>query len=463
MPRPNPNSVNDDQQASPWDSAAEQAVLGAILLDNAAIVPAVAVLEPAMFYCEKHRLIFAGMRQLHSSGRPVDPVTLRDVLDGNLDRAGGMEYLGTLIDQVPFAANVQHHAKIVHEHAARRRLIAVSRAVIDGAYQHRPPAELVQQLTALPPDVVGPADLHLYSAADLLEQPDLLKPPEPIVPRLAYRGRVSMLAAREKLGKSTLLTAGAAAVTWGGAFLGEATTPGVVLWVTADLEAESDILARVQRFGADPTRWHILRPDRTPDLASLTAAIARVAPVLVIIDTLAAWATVSDPFSSAEWLPVLLPLRRLAHDHALAIALAHHATKAENGGYRDSTAIGANVDLILEMHPDGEGGRRKVRTRGRWPATDFTVDLVGNTYHLLTEGTLSFEAQVLAFIQQHPRCTTTDVRASLQARTEDVQAALVRLGANHAVTDVSATRHHHAWVASGSPEPTREPGEEPPW
>src|SRR5256886_6717579 len=82
----------------PWSNEAEQAVLGAMLLDQDAALKAAEVLDDAMFYREGHRLLFRAMLALTERGDVIDPVTLRDELmrRGDLDRAGGMEYLGGL-------------------------------------------------------------------------------------------------------------------------------------------------------------------------------------------------------------------------------------------------------------------------------------------------------------------------------------------------------------------------------
>src|ERR1044072_5749590 len=123
----------------PWSNEAEQAVLGAMLLDQDAALKAAEVLDDAMFYREGHRLVFLGMVALIERGDVIDPVTLRDELlrRGDLDRAGGMEYLGGLIDVVPTAANVEYHAKIVRDKTVLRRLTEAATAIIQDAYDGR--------------------------------------------------------------------------------------------------------------------------------------------------------------------------------------------------------------------------------------------------------------------------------------------------------------------------------------
>src|SRR5439155_8742750 len=124
-----------------------------------------------------------------------------------------------------------------------------------------------------------------------------------------------LIVGREKLsGKSTFVTAGAAAVTRGAEFLGERCLEGDVLWVSADQELAREIVQRAQRFKAEPARFHILWP--RDSYADLMASLDRLYPfpVLVVIDTLANFARVEDPHSSAEWPNVLMPLVRVARD-----------------------------------------------------------------------------------------------------------------------------------------------------
>src|SRR6267154_132480 len=124
---------------APWSNEAEQAVLGAMLLDQDAALKAAEFLDDTMFYREGHRLLFRAMIALTERGDVIDPVTLRDELArrGDLDRAGGIEYVSTLIDVVPTAANVEYHARIVRDKAVLRRLIEGATAIIQDAYEGR--------------------------------------------------------------------------------------------------------------------------------------------------------------------------------------------------------------------------------------------------------------------------------------------------------------------------------------
>lgn len=120
----------------PYSEDAEQAVLSAILLDNDALVKAMPVVTPEMFYREAHRRIFRAMMDLSTEGSIIDPLTLSTKLDsrGELEASGGKDYIGHVMDAVPTAANVAFHARIISEHAQRRRLIEMGSRLMENAY-----------------------------------------------------------------------------------------------------------------------------------------------------------------------------------------------------------------------------------------------------------------------------------------------------------------------------------------
>ena len=120
----------------PYSEDAEQAVLSAMLIDQDAVLRAVEHVDDTMFYAERHRRIFRGMVTIAERGGVVDPLTLSEELSrkGELDAAGGKEYIGFLVDAVPTAANIEYHAAIVREKAILRRLIEVSTAIVAEAF-----------------------------------------------------------------------------------------------------------------------------------------------------------------------------------------------------------------------------------------------------------------------------------------------------------------------------------------
>jgi replicative DNA helicase len=119
----------------PHNLDAERSVLGAILLDNQAINPAAETLTPEDFYGEAHRLIFEAMVALSEDNSPIDAVTLAEQLrrGDHIERAGGDQYLSSLVDGLPRALNIGQYARIVKDKSSLRNLIASANAIINSA------------------------------------------------------------------------------------------------------------------------------------------------------------------------------------------------------------------------------------------------------------------------------------------------------------------------------------------
>ncbi|MBC8089937.1 MAG: replicative DNA helicase [Phycisphaerae bacterium] len=134
-----PNSSARDpykDRRPPWSEEAEQAVLGAMLLDADAFMRAAEHVDDTMFYLEGHRRLYRAMFAITERNSAVDTVTLGNELEkrGELESSGGREYLSYLLDAVPTSANVEYHAKIVKEKALLRRLIEVSTETVGDAF-----------------------------------------------------------------------------------------------------------------------------------------------------------------------------------------------------------------------------------------------------------------------------------------------------------------------------------------
>ena len=103
----------------PQDQAAEQSVLGGMMLSKDAIADVLEKLRPGDFYRPAHQSIYDAVLDLYGRGEPADAVTVSAELDrrGLLRRIGGAPYLHTLISTVPTAANAGYYAGIVAEKA----------------------------------------------------------------------------------------------------------------------------------------------------------------------------------------------------------------------------------------------------------------------------------------------------------------------------------------------------------
>ncbi len=121
----------------PHSLEAEQAVLGGLLLDSAAWEQIGDVLQVDAFYRKEHRVLFHAISELLQKDNVCDIVTLPQFLTnlGTLDEAGGMAYIGELINNTPPAMNLRAYAKVVHELFVRRTLVRASYEIIDRAYR----------------------------------------------------------------------------------------------------------------------------------------------------------------------------------------------------------------------------------------------------------------------------------------------------------------------------------------
>lgn len=129
-----PRAANPPQ--TPHSLDAERAVLGAILIQNNAYPIAAAAIDGGAFFRDAHQRIFRAIGRMVARHEAVDLVTLTVELGrvGELDRAGGMAYIGSLVDQVPYAANVAHYCGVMNDLAKRRHLIATLNRAVDHAY-----------------------------------------------------------------------------------------------------------------------------------------------------------------------------------------------------------------------------------------------------------------------------------------------------------------------------------------
>jgi replicative DNA helicase len=120
----------------PQDNAAEQSVLGSMLLSKDAIADVSETLRGSDFYRPAHEVIHDAIIDLFGRGEPADPVTVAAELQrrGELQRIGGAPYLHTLSANVPIAANAGYYAEIVREKAILRRLVNAGTKIVQMGY-----------------------------------------------------------------------------------------------------------------------------------------------------------------------------------------------------------------------------------------------------------------------------------------------------------------------------------------
>ena len=215
----------DFERTPPHDIAAEQCVLGGMLLSKDAISDVLEVIRPHDYYRPAHQLVHEVVLDLYGRGEPADAVTVAAELTkrGDLTRVGGAPYLHTLIASVPTAANAGYYARIVRERAILRRLVEVGTRIVQLGYSGDGDAdELVDRAEA---EIYGVSDRRVSDDYHPLSEimPGALDEIEAIGSRGGaltgvptgfsdldaltnglHPGQMIVIAARPALGKSTL-------------------------------------------------------------------------------------------------------------------------------------------------------------------------------------------------------------------------------------------------------------------
>ena len=173
------------ERLPPQNLDAEQAILGAMLIEDEAVVRAVELLEEAVFYKDAHRKIFGVLLALYRANIPVDLVTVTEELRkrSQLEDVGGPSYLATLTTVVPTAANAEHYCRIVKQKAILRELIRVSTRIATDCYEE-----------ALEPDLLlDRAETMIFDIAsqklkrDAVAMKDIIKSSIEMIDRLYQR------------------------------------------------------------------------------------------------------------------------------------------------------------------------------------------------------------------------------------------------------------------------------------
>ena len=128
---------------APHDLEAEQALLGALMLDKDALAAVRDQVESGDFYADKHGHIYSAACALYERGDPIEPLTLRAELErlGVLSRSGGVGYLSDLPGHTPSAVSVKYYADTVVAHSLRRRLIRAGAEVAQLGYDPALPVD----------------------------------------------------------------------------------------------------------------------------------------------------------------------------------------------------------------------------------------------------------------------------------------------------------------------------------
>src|SRR5215208_6316330 len=156
-----PSGVEASSLVPPHDLDAERAVIGAMLVSEAAVSVVGEMLAAEDFYSETHRVLYGAMMRLYSRGEPIDQLTLSDELRsvGEFDRIGGRQYVFRLVESVPTAANAARYAEIVRGKALLRAVIDAGSRIQQEAFSE--PEDVTQALDAAEQLIYGVSNRQL--------------------------------------------------------------------------------------------------------------------------------------------------------------------------------------------------------------------------------------------------------------------------------------------------------------
>lgn len=137
MPQTKTKIAATSIKVPPHNMEAEQAILGGVLINNEAMNQIMDILSPSCFYREAHMHLFQGMVDLYNNNEPIDLITLSHRLSENnlQEKAGGADYLTSLVDAVSTSAGIVFHAEIVRDLYVRRKLLSQCSTISESCLQ----------------------------------------------------------------------------------------------------------------------------------------------------------------------------------------------------------------------------------------------------------------------------------------------------------------------------------------
>jgi hypothetical protein len=392
--RPRKRVLGQDIAAPPFRTAphnleAEQALLGAILVNNEVHSRVSGFLEPHHFFDPLHQQIYETAGAMIGASKHATAITLKTFFESAEPIGSGLSvpaYLGQLAANAISVVGAPDYARIVRDLWARRQVVVIAEDMANAAYDSPfdfPPAEQLAEGSARLASVAAAVACDgapLYEArrlADIAAEHIRWLWPQ----RLAL-GKLSLVAGQPGLGKSQLTLAMAAAVTTGGDWPDGTRAPlGSVVLVSCEDDAADTIRPRLEAAGADLRRVHIFDwaigrdksgasarrsfdvTEHVPALASLVTRLGDAR--LVVIDPITAYMGGADSHKTADVRSALVPLQSLVATAGAAGLLVSHLNKATDGaamnrvvGSGAFVAVCRSSWLVATDPKDGERRRR---------------------------------------------------------------------------------------------------------
>lgn len=348
----------------PHSVEAEQSLLGALLLDPAALSKVSDTLAEADFFRHEHRLIYGAVVALASQAAAIDVVAVYEQLEreGNASDCGGIAYLNSLAQSVPSAAAISRHAEIIVERATLRAVIATMDQAAARAFRQDSAAVILDDAKVALGRLqdarkLGTRRVPLLSLGELREQ---AKAAPWLVKHVIPAESIGMLYGGSGTFKSFIAIDAALHVARGLPWMGRRTKQGSVLYIAAEggtgLWPRIVAWHRARRLQWTDTPLHVVPAaiDLTADSWRVVEAAQSkgVSPSLVIVDTLSQ--TYGGEENSAN--EVAAYFRELGSRFrqlwGCSVLILHHTGHNATERPRGSSAMRANLDYMLGVFRD---------------------------------------------------------------------------------------------------------------
>lgn len=338
----------------------ERALLSALLLAGVVAPAVAAIVEPVSFRDVRHQVLFRSLLALTVAGAVIEPVALRDELArrGDLDRAGGMEYIASLIDDVPTADHVVRHAGLVRDHERRREIATIAQQLTTETDSARILALLARAQTAAGELGGGAADYHLTTDLEWLQEPM----PQALIDGFMPAAGHTLIFGPPGSWKTLVALAIAGGITTGTEALGaRVLTPGIVVFVVGEGHSlfPKRLAALRNHLGLpadEPSgvfylrqEFSLLSPAEVARLLNWTQRqlVGRL-PALFVIDPLASLMSPGDENDTAHMNLVTKSLNQIRAATGAATLTLHH-TGWNFERERGSIALRAACDAVYSL------------------------------------------------------------------------------------------------------------------
>lgn len=383
----NDPSTSTSERQPPHNLEVEQALLGAILVNNEALQHVSGFLSPDHFFDALHGRIYEILATLIQAGKSTTPVTVKTFFENfapiqSVDWETGLpreltvpQYLGRLAKEATTIINAAEYGRTIYDLAARRLIILATSDTMDAAYNSAP------AISAL--DVLSQHEISLEmlrrsvgattaeTLIELAEDSKIEDDAEDVIKGLIPPKSVGFLYSPSGLGKTFLALHAGSKIAGGTPFLGRPTTRGAVLYVA--LEGGGRIGRRLRaaisgyelppRTVARLLKGIVLGRASEADVGVATiieaakqlAKIADIPVRLIVIDTLAKALAGDDENEAAAISAVISQSTKIAVHTGASVLIVHHPGKDAQRGMRGSYSLYADADFVLRV--DGEKGQ----------------------------------------------------------------------------------------------------------